>query len=117
MSFDDPPTPVFPLETRLNKFAMRLGLRSIKVREITTQNWVETVKLSWAPIPSRDSFSENKERFEDSFQERCWKCTHLLERRGMGWYCPYCYRYRRVKLSILHWKRRGGGHAWGKYKK
>lgn len=103
------PPPLLPLEHALDKLATALLQREQKVRVITTENLFTIVKYHLAYLPKRDYYSHEKERCKETFSERCWKCGSLLVPTKAGWYCPRCQRYRRVKLSVLQWKRRGGG--------
>jgi len=105
VDMNGPPTRLFPLEKASAALAMRFG----KVRANTTRDLTIIFKNIWPFLPSGDYFSYQRERIRETISERCWKCRRRLERRPMGYYCGRCERYRRVKLEVLHWKRRGGG--------
>ena len=117
----DPTTPQFPLELdpfpklssnaeeQLDQIAAHLAMSFVKVRAVTTQDLRTILKRIGPFLPSRDYFSYQRSRSRETISERCWKCKGRLEKRPLGYYCPTCQRYRRVKLHQLHWTRRGGG--------
>jgi len=103
------PTPRFQLEACLGKVAKILQERFEKIRVITRNNLMITVKNIMPYLPMREHYHHEIIRARETLLERCWKCKGVLERRPMGYFCPRCSRYRRRKLRVLHWKRRGGG--------
>lgn len=121
----NPDTPLFPLELdrfqevssyseeQLDQIAAHLAMSFAKVRAATTHDLMTTFKNISPFLPSRDYFSHEIERSRETISERCWKCRGRLERRPLGYYCPTCSRYRRVKLNQLHWKRKGGSQIEG----
>ena len=98
-------TPLLPLEQKIEQAALLLALNYQTIRQRSIEDLMIVIKYSISFLPSRDYYHHNFIKSRDILLERCWKCKGRLVRKGLGWYCPCCSRYRRRKLNILHWKR------------